>query len=78
MYTCEKNKTVFYEVMAWGGFFAGLGNTVGTLIPYTCPHCGETRRISDYGGNIVDGAECPSCGNDPTNRATGNKHTSTS
>ena len=52
--------------MNLGGFFAGLGNTVGSLIPYTCPHCGETWRISEYGGNIVEGAECPGCGEDPT------------
>ena len=45
---------------------AGLGNTVGSFIPYTCPRCGETRPISEYGGNIVDGsAECPSCNKDP-------------
>jgi hypothetical protein len=46
---------------------AGLGNTVGSLIPYKCPRCGETRPISEYDGNIVDGsAECPSCNKDPS------------
>ena len=50
---------------------AGLGNTVGSFIPYKCPRCGETRPISEYDGNIVDGsAECPSCNKDPSPWAT--------
>ena len=40
-----------------------LGNTVGFLVPVTCPKCGEWSQISSYGGNVVDGdATCPKCG----------------
>lgn len=46
-------------------FFADLGNTVGAFIPYKCPHCKTTRKISEYGGNLFDGAICPNCNNDP-------------
>ena len=53
------------------GFFAELGNTLGNLIPYECPHCKQTRKISEYGGNIITGAVCPNCGQDPTPPAVG-------
>ncbi|CAF3963697.1 unnamed protein product [Rotaria sp. Silwood1] len=42
-----------------------IGNTVGSIIPYKCPHCGTWSRVSSYGGNVVQGgATCPSCGRD--------------
>ena len=59
------------KLMDLSSLVAGLGNTVGSFIPYKCPRCGETRPISEYDGNIVDGsAECPSCNKDPSPWAT--------
>jgi DNA-directed RNA polymerase subunit RPC12/RpoP len=64
-------QVVVQSEMNLGNLVAGLGNTVGSLISYKCPRCGETRRISEYDGNIIDGsAECPSCNKDPSPWAT--------
>ncbi len=39
-----------------------VGNTVGQVIPYKCPHCGDISRLARYSGNPVDGySECPTC-----------------
>ena len=62
---------IIHEIMDFSSLVAGLGNTVGSFIPYTCPRCGATRPISEYDGNIIDGsAECPSCNKDPSPWAT--------
>lgn len=53
------------------GLFAQMGNSLGLFIPYECPHCKTTRKISEYGGNIFDGAVCPKCGKDPIPQSVG-------
>ena len=39
-----------------------IGNTDGRRFFFKCPHCKKASRISDYGGNIIQGsATCPKC-----------------
>ena len=39
-----------------------IGNIDGRKYFFKCPHCKKASRISDYGGNIIQGSTtCPKC-----------------
>lgn len=44
------------------GTTVALGNTVGQVIPWKCSSCGNWHSVSQYNGNIIQGARCPVTG----------------
>ena len=39
-----------------------IGERDGSKYFFKCPHCEKASRISDYGGNLIEGStRCPKC-----------------
>ena len=45
----------------FGKVAAGIGNTVGKAVPWKCSKCGHVGPVSDFHGNVVEGAKCNKC-----------------
>ncbi len=38
-----------------------VGNSAGQFVPWRCSKCGIVKPVSEFEGNVVEGARCSAC-----------------